>query len=158
MDYHVLVGVLLPQFRRHLNGVIQKLSADQLQEALQLEVVIEYWGRALEIYQDSGSYRGSEANFRDFIRPFAGQLNAEPLDELLVAIAHNGQNWDAEKTPELLASLVESNSKKSLPTRDGRDRFYAFLATEDLERKYEDVVGLFEMDGWKKADIRKGED
>ena len=146
MDYRVLVGVRLPQFRRHLNSVIRKLSPDQLQEALKFAIVTDYWERALEIYKESGSFRGSEANFRDLVRPFAGQLDAAQLDDLLIAIAHNGQNWDAEKTPDLLEGLVASNAKRSLPTRDGRDRFFAFLATEDLKRKYEGVIGLFDAD------------
>ena len=146
IDYRVIIGVRLPQFRRHLLRVIERLTADQLQEALNLEVVMELWGKALKVYQESRSYRSSEANFRDFVRPFSGKLGAGELDELLVAIECNGQNWNAAETPELLASFVESNSK-SRPTRDGLERFLTFLTDKDLEERYEEVIGLFDEVG-----------
>ena len=157
MDYRVLVGVPLPQFRMHLSSVIRKLSADQMREAMKFEIVIDYWEKALEIYKESGWYRGSEANFGDLIRPFAGQLDAARLDDLLVAITHNAQNWDAAQTPDLLESLIASNAKTSLPTRDGRDKFVAFLATKGLTGRYEGVIGLFRADRRERRDIRNDE-
>ena len=149
VDYHVLAGVRVPRFRQKLERVIRRLSMDQLRDALELEVLIEYWEKACEIYGESGSFRGSEANFRDFVRPFGGRLEAEQLDRLLVAVSENGQNWDAEQTPWLLADVVHRNRRRSLPTGASRERFARFVEDRRLERRYEEVMVLFELDGWK---------
>lgn len=62
-DYHALIGVRLPQFREQMLRVIRRLTMDQLRDALQVEVLIECWERALEFYRNSGGYRRSESNF-----------------------------------------------------------------------------------------------
>jgi hypothetical protein len=59
----------------------------------------DLWPRAINLYESSGSFRGSEANFRGLIAPFAGRLGSEQHDQLLDAVTENGQNWDAADTP-----------------------------------------------------------
>lgn len=74
------------------------------------------------------------------------------MDDMLVAIEENSQNWNAENTPWMLASFVENNSKRSLPTGEGRDRFCGFLAARDLDWNFRDVIGLFEKDDWRRPE------
>ena len=65
-DYAILAGFTLPQFRARLLEVIGELDGDSLLKALAIEPLADLWPRAVALYQGSGSYRGSEANFRNY--------------------------------------------------------------------------------------------
>lgn len=66
-DYRILAGVTLPNFRDALLATIAGLSREHLTEAIAAEPLMELWPTAVEAYRDSGSWRGSEANFRDLL-------------------------------------------------------------------------------------------
>lgn len=147
-DYRILAGVKLPQFRDSVLDIIHYLNTEQLPEAIAVEPLDDLWPRAIAEYEHSGSYRGSESNFRDLIAPFSGRLNSQQQDELLDAVIENGQNWDAADTPVLLLGLLRDSNPTDYPTADARDRFYRRLRRMDRTDRYEDVIDLLQTDGW----------
>lgn len=157
-DYAMLAGVTLPQFRAALLEVIGQLDGDSLSKALAVEPLTDLWPRAVALYQESGSYRGSESNFRKFINPFAGRLSAVQHDQLLDAIIENGQNWDAGETDTLLLALLRNTSAADRPTPAGRDRFYQYIRQRRRLDKYEDVIAWLREDGWAEPAPQQDED
>jgi hypothetical protein len=147
-DYRMLAGVALPQFRDALLELIDNLGDDRLRDAIEVEPFADLWPHAVDKYESSGSYRGSESNFRDFIAPFSGRLNRLQHDQLLDAIIANGQNWDAADTPGLIFGLLRNAKVADYPTNDARDRFYQAL--RDMRRidRYDDTLELLQSDGW----------
>ncbi len=108
---------------------------------------MDLWPRAVDRYRPSGSYRGSEAYFRDLITPFTGRLDTQQLDQLLDAVTDNGQNWDAGGTPgSLHAFLREAGTTRPSPA--ARDRLYQELRRSRRLERFEDVLILLQADGW----------
>lgn len=147
-DYRILAGVSLPQFRAVLLALLAGLSREQLAAAIADQPLADLWPRALEEYQGSGSWRGSEANFSDLITPFAGRLGSQQLDQLLDAINDNGQNWDAADTDTLLLAVLRNAAPDDRPRHDARNRFYQHIRRMRRTDKYEDVVAFLQSDGW----------
>jgi hypothetical protein len=147
-DYRLLAAVTLAQFRDALLDLINNLGDDRLRDAIRVEPLADLWPHAIEKYESSGSFRGSESNFRDFIAPFSGRLNSLQHDQLLDAIIANGQNWDAADTPSLLFALLRNANAADYPTNDGRDRFYRALRDQRRTHLYNDTLQLLQSDGW----------
>ena len=147
-DYRILAGVTVPQFRTALLVIIANLSRNQLAAAIGSQPLADLWPRALEEYQGSGSWRGSEANFGDLIAPFAGRLSSDQLDHLLDAVIDNGQNWDAADTDTLLLGTLRNATLTDRPTPAARNRFYQHVRRMRRTDKYEDVITFLQSDGW----------
>jgi len=147
-DFRILAGVTLPQFRASLLAVIAVLNDEQLTNAIATQLLIDLWPRAIELYQNSGSFRGSEAHFRDLISPFAGHLDSQRVDQLLDAVVDNGQNWDAAETDTLLLGVLRNAIAADQPSPDARNRFYQHLRRVRRIDKYEDVFAFLQIDGW----------
>lgn len=147
-DFRILAGVTLPQFRVSLLTVIAGLNDEHLANAIATQPHTDLWPRAIESYQDSGSFRGSEANFRVLISPFAGRLDSQQLDQLLDAVVDNGQNWDAAETDTLLLSVLRNAVATDQPSPDARNRFYQHVRRVRRADKYDDVLTFFQSDGW----------
>ncbi|MDG5497921.1 hypothetical protein [Niveispirillum sp. BGYR6] len=114
-----------------------------------MQPIAEFWPRAVEIYQGSGSFRGSEANFRDLVMPFVGHLSSSQYDQLLDAIIANGQNLSAAETGNLLLNILRNTAASNRPTHDARNRFYNRLRRVYSRENYAEVFDLFQEDGWK---------
>ncbi len=147
-DYRILSGVTLPHFRASLLAVIAALNSKQLADAIATQPLGDLWPRAIEVYQSSGSWRGSEANFRELISPFAGRLDSQQHDQLLDAVVDNGQNWDAAETDTLLLGVLRNAVAADKPGTDARNRFYQHLRRRHRIDKYEDVLTFLQSDGW----------
>lgn len=147
-DYRILAGVTVPDFKKKLLGLIAKLNRKQLAGAIAAQPLTDLWPRAVEVYECSGSWRGSEANFRDLIVPFAGRLRSEQLDRLLNAIVGNPQNWDATETDTLLLGVLRDAAPANQPTHDARNCFYHHIHSQRRAKKYADVVAFLQSDGW----------
>lgn len=147
-DYRILAGVTVAQFRAPLLPLIAGLNREHLAAAIASQPLADLWPRAIEEYQGSGSWRGSEANFGDLITPFAGRLGSRQLDQLLDAVIDNGQNWDAAETDTLLLSVLRNAAVADRPTHDARNRFYQFIRRMRRTDKYEDVLTFLQSDGW----------
>lgn len=147
-DYRILSGLTVPHFRASLTRVIAGLSRERLAEAIAAQPHPELWPSAIEIYTESGGWRGSEANFRDLIAPFAGRLSSQQLEQLLDAILENGQNWDAAETDRLLLSVLRNATATDLPAIAARNRFYQHVRLVRRLEKYQDVLTLLQADGW----------
>jgi hypothetical protein len=148
LDYRILAGVTVPQFRAVLLPLIAGLNREHLADAIASQPLAELWPRAVEEYQGSGSWRGSEANFNDLIAPFAGRLTSQQLDLLLDAIIDNGQNWDAAETDTLLLGVLRNATPADQPTPDARGRFYQYVRRVRRTDKYDDVLTFLQSDGW----------
>ena len=157
-DYRMLAGVSMPNFRNALLAVIAGLSRERLIEAIAVQPLVELWPRAVEIYQGSGSWRGSEANFRDLITPFAGRLERQQLDHLLDAVISNGQNWDAAQTDTLLLELLQNTNPTDWPSLDARNRLYQHIHQMHRMEKYEDIFVFLQTDGWNLPSLEEGVD
>lgn len=163
-DYCLLAGVRLPEFREPLLHLIEDLSPDQLREALNQEALPQLWSRSLQCYKVSGSFRGSEKNFRDLILPFAGKLRSQQMDDLLAAVMSNEENWDAGGTPGLLKTLLRNTSIADFPSAQGRDKFFRFLdpqlegAFMSTLGHYAEVIQRLQADGWKPPESRAEEE
>ncbi|MGJ0508209.1 MAG: hypothetical protein ACR652_14040 [Methylocystis sp.] len=147
-DYRILAGVTVAPFRAGLLAVIAGLNRDRLAAAVAARALADLWPRAVEMYQGSGGWRESEANFRDLIAPFTGRLNSQQLDQLLDAIIDNGQNWDAADTDTLLLGLLRNTTPADRPSADARNRFYQHIRRRHRTAKYEDVLTFLQSDGW----------
>lgn len=147
-DYRMLAGVSLPQFRGDLLNVIAGLDRVHLGDAIAAQPIADLWPHAVAFYRDSGSYRGSEMNFRDLIAPFAGRLTTEQHDQLLDAINDNGQNWDAAETDTALLAVLRNAAAGALPSEDSRDRFHQHMRQMNRLDNYEDVFTFLQTDGW----------
>ncbi|WP_123812216.1 hypothetical protein [Ottowia oryzae] len=157
LDYRILTGVTLPQFRTSLLSLIEGLSDIQLREAVAIAPLSDLWSKALEKYKESGSWRSSERNFSDFISPFAGKLDDEKLEQVCEAIMSNGQNWDAADTDTLLLALFRNTPPKDLPSAGARDRLYRNIHRVRRVEKYEKVVTFLQSDGWSPPPIEAPE-
>lgn len=147
-DYRILAGVAVPQFRAALLALIAGLTRQQLADAIAFQPLTDLWPKAVEIYQGSGSWRGSEANFSDLITPFAGRLNSQQLDQVLDAIINNGQNWDAAETDTLLLGLLRNATPADLPGHAARNRLFQLTYRMRRTDKYDEVLTLLQSDGW----------
>lgn len=147
-DYLVLKGVTFAPFRAPLEALIAGLGREVLGEAVTAAPLPELWPQAVAIYAASGSFRGSEANFSEFITPYTGSLNAVALDQLLDAIINNGQNYDAAGTRTMLLSLIRNAGDGRLPSAEARNRFYQMVLRTRRQEAYAEVTALFEADGW----------
>lgn len=147
-NYRILAGVTVPQFRDALLPTIAGLSREHLGAAIAFQPLADLWSRAVEEYQGSVSFRGSEANFSDLITPFAGRLGSQQLDQLLDAIIDNGQNWDAAETDTLLLAVLRNATVADRPTHDARNRFYQIVGRVRRTAKYQDVIAFLQSDGW----------
>jgi hypothetical protein len=128
--------------------LIAGLNRNQLADAITSQRLAALWPRAVEEYQGSGSWRGSEANFSDLITPFAGRLRSEQLDQLLDAVIDNSQNWDAAGTDTLLLGVLRNAPPADRPTPAARDRFYQHICRMRRTDKYDDILTFLQSDGW----------
>lgn len=147
-DYRMLAGVGVSHFRDALLAVIAALDRNGVAQAIASQPLADLWPRAVDLYEASGSFRGSEANFRDLIAPFAGRLKSGQHDQLLDAIIENGQNWDAADTPSLLLGMLRDATPAGRPTHDARNRFYQHLRRMHRLDRYDDVLASLQADGW----------
>jgi len=147
-EYRLLSGVNIPELRDPILSLIGRLSIEQVREAIATEPLSQLWPAALTGYADSGSFRGSESNFRDLIVPFFGCLTSQQTSDLLDAIAGNGQNWDAEGTPGLLFEFVNNLNISDYPTAGARNRLYWLLQERGRLVRYRHIFDLFRSDGW----------
>ena len=147
-EYRMLAGVSLPQFRQALLNVIAGLDRNRLVDAIAEQPLADLWPRAVELYEGSGSYRGSEGNFRDLIAPFAGRLDSQKHDQLLDALIENGQNWDASETDSLLLGMLRDAIPVDRPGHDARNRFCQHVRRMRRLEKYEDFLAFLQADGW----------
>ena len=149
IDYRILKGVALPQFRDALLAMVTGFNRQQLTEAIASQPLTDLWPKAVEEYRVSGSWRASEANFSSLINPFSGGLNGEQLDQVCDAVIANGQNWDAAETDTLLLALLRNATPADRPTVDARSRFYQHVHRVRRIEKYNDVLTFFQSDGWR---------
>jgi hypothetical protein len=147
-EFRMLAGVGVPHFRNPLLAVIAALDPNGVAKAIAAQPLPDLWPRAIDLYKASGSFRGSEANFRELIAPFAGRLGSEQHDQLLDAVIENGQNWDAADTPSLLLSMLRDATPAGRPTNDARNRFYQGLRRMRRLDRYEEALTLLQADGW----------
>ena len=147
-DYRLLAGVNVAHFRDSLLAVIAAMDRNGVAQAIAVQPLADLWPRAVELYGASGSWRGSEANFRDLIAPFAGRLGSGQHDQLLDAVMENGQNWDAADTSSLLLGVLRDAPPAGRPTHNARNRFYQRLRRMHRLDRYEDALTLLQADGW----------
>jgi hypothetical protein len=147
-DYRILAGVTVPHFRTSLITLIDALNSGQLAKAIAAGPLPELWPRAIKLYQASGSFSSSEANFRGLISPYAGRLNSQQLDELLNAVIDNDQNWYANGTHTLLLGVLRNAATTEQPTPEARNRFYQHLRREGRTQQYNGVLTFLQSDGW----------
>jgi hypothetical protein len=147
-DVRILTGVSFAPFRGPLLEVIAGLDQEMLAEAIAASPLPDLWAAAVQRYGNSGSYRGSEANFSELITPFTGALGPPELDQLLDAVIANGQNYAAAETSTLLLSLLRNAGQGRFASIDARNRFYQRMRRMRQLDHFADVLAIFEADGW----------
>lgn len=147
-DYRVLRGVMVPQLRNAILRVIAGLDTPSVLRAISQTTIPELWERGIEIYRESGSFRGSEDNFRQLVLPFAERMNSNQVNSLLDAVLSNGQNWDASETPSLLLVALQNIAPENRPARESMTRFYVRCTELRQTRSYTRIFDLFTSFGW----------
>lgn len=144
----LLKGVAFAPFHAPIIALIARLDRESLAQAIAVAPLTELWPQALALYANSGSFRGSEANFNEYITPYTGALEVAGLDEVLDAIVGNGQNYAAAGTSQSLLSLLRNAGRGRLPSVDARNRFFQMLLRTRRRDAFAETVALFETDGW----------
>lgn len=147
-NYDVLKGSAVPQLRGAVTALIAGLSRQQLTDAIATSPLPELWPAAINIYRESASFRGSEANFLLYIAPFSGRLVQSQIDLLFDAVVANSQNWDAGDTDTLILGVLRNTALSNYPTIDARNRFYQFIRRVHRTDSYQEVFNLLQSDGW----------
>lgn len=150
-DYRMLASVELSQFRESLLSAVANFDQNQLGDAIKVKPLANLWESAIKFYKNSSTWRGSEANFRELIVPFAGHLNSQQHDQLLDAVIYNGQNWDAAETKSLLFNVLRNANMSEWPTHDARNRFYSRIRATYRFNEYEELFEFLQKDGWAPA-------
>jgi hypothetical protein len=105
---HAFTAAETDEFR---DGLVERFKAlDDAAAARVLSATAppSLWPDALSRYDASGSFRGAEARFDQFISPFRPIIDEIQLDEQFAAARDNGQIWDAARTPTQLADLLRA--------------------------------------------------
>jgi hypothetical protein len=106
------------------------------------------WPNALSRYAVSGTYRGAEARFDQFISPFRPIIDETRLDELFAEVRDNGQIWNAGRTPTQLADLLRAIDPHR-PSSTAIDQLYDRLPDYALTN-YGDVWKILQQRGWQR--------
>jgi hypothetical protein len=146
-EYRMLSAVDIPELRDPILLLIRKLNIDQVSDAIASEPIPQLWPAALTGYENSGSFRASEKNFRDLIVPFLGSITSRQTSALLDAIAENGQNWDATATPGLLFEFANNLDRTNFPS-EARNRLYWHLQERGRLARYMHIFDFSRSDGW----------
>ena len=84
-------AVEIDQFRNRLVERFKTLDDTSAARVLSAIAPSSLWPNALSRYADSGSFRGAEARFDQFISPFRPIIADSHLDELFAVVHDNGQ-------------------------------------------------------------------
>jgi hypothetical protein len=147
-DFRILKAGTVLDMRHSVVRLIDKLNEKQLAGAISALPLSDLWPRAIKLYRESGSYRGSEANFRNFILPFAGHIKNQWLDQLLDAVIANGQNSDAALTETFLIELLSKTEVDCWPSLDARNRFCLHFRRKHWDAEPNNLLTLLQSDGW----------
>lgn len=145
-DVRIMMGITFGPFRAPLLGAIPRLDRETLARTIAATALADLWPTAVTRYANSGSFRGSEANFSDFITPYTGSLAQAELDQVLDAVVGNGQNYAAAATGGLLLSLLRNAGRQ--PSINARNRFVQGLHEVRHMDQFRDVLAMFGEDGW----------
>lgn len=147
-DVRILMGVGFAPFRASLLTAIAGLPVQKLAEAIAASPLLELWPPAVQRYEESGSYRGSEANFSALIAPFTGIIGTPQLNRLLDAVLANGQNYAAAETSTTLLRLLRNAGQDRVASIEARNRFYVEMRRVGQQDRFAGVFALFAADGW----------
>lgn len=144
----LFVAATLPDFRDVLVRQFEVLEDADAAAVLTVSAPAPLWSSALHRYGQSGSFRGAEARFDQFILPFVPTLSSENLNELFAVVEGNGQIWDAGGTPERISALLGSVAPHR-PSHDSATSLYRHLHRWPREN-YEEVWQQLEQSGWQR--------
>lgn len=155
-DVRIMMGITFERFRAPLLAAIPRLDRETLARTIAATPLADLWPNAVARYAGSGSFRGSEANFSDFIAPYTGSLAQAELDQVLDAVVGNGQNYAAAATGGFLLSLLRNAGRQ--PSIDARNRFVQGLHEVRHMDQFRDVLAMFTADGWQRPALAVIED
>jgi len=141
-------AVEIEEFRIELVGRFEALDDTAAARVLSATAPLPLWPNALSRYAASGSFRGAEARFDQFISPFRPIIDETQLDELFAAVRNNGQIWDASRTPTQLADLFRAIHPRR-PSNAAIDQLYDRLPDHSLTY-YDDTWNILEQRGWQR--------
>lgn len=141
-------AVEIDQFRNRLVERFKTLDDTSAARVLSAIAPSSLWPDALSRYADSGSFRGAEARFDQFISPFRPIIADPHLDELFAVVHDNGQIWDAGLTPTQIADLLKS-VHPHLPSGAAIDRLYNRLPDHTLTN-FASTWEILEQRGWRR--------
>jgi hypothetical protein len=140
-------AVEIDEFRDELVARFEALDDTVAARVLTVTAPSSLWPNALARYACSGSFRGAEAGFEQFIAPFRPIIGPAHLDELFAAVVENGQIWDAALTKRQLADLLKSVDPHR-PSSAAIDRLYNRLPSVMLN-SFADTWKILEQRGWQ---------
>lgn len=155
-DVRIMMGITFERFRAPLLAAIPRLDRETLARTIAATPLADLWPNAVARYAGSGSFRGSEANFSDFIAPYTGSLAQAELDQVLDAVVGNGQNYAAAATGGFLLSLLRNAGRQ--PSIDARNRFVQGLHEVRHMDQFRDVLAMFTADRWQRPALAVIED
>jgi hypothetical protein len=145
---HAFTAAETDEFR---DGLVERFKAlDDAAAARVLSATAppSLWPDALSRYDASGSFRGAEARFDQFISPFRPMIDEIQLDQLFAEVRDNGQIWDAAGTPTQLADLLRAIHPRR-PSSATIDRLYDRLPEFTLAN-FADTWTILEQRGWQR--------
>jgi len=138
-------AVELDEFRDQLVARFEAFHDIAAARVLTVTAPSSLWPNALSRYASSGSFRGAEERFDQFISPFRPVIRNSHLDELFAAVQKNGQIWDANLTPQQLTDLLRSVSPHR-PSSGAIDRLHSGLPDHMLSN-FDSVWKILEQGG-----------
>jgi hypothetical protein len=141
-------AVEIDEFQNELVKRFETLDDTAAARVLSATAPSSLWPNALSRYAASGSYRGAEALFDQFISPFRPIMDETQLDELFAAVRGNGQIWHAARTPSQLADLLRAIHPRR-PSNAAINQLYDRLLDHSIS-SYGDTWNILEQRGWER--------
>jgi hypothetical protein len=141
-------AVEIDEFRDELIARFEAFDDTAAARVLTATAPSSLWPNALSRYACSGTFRGAEARFDQFISPFRPIIGGSHLDELFAAVEGNGQIWDAALTAKQLADLLRAVHPHR-PSNEAIDRLYNRLPDIYLTN-FASTWNILEQRGWQR--------
>ncbi len=142
-DSYVLNGLELSELKPKLLEAFSRLSDADKESVINKIRRPEFVDAAIGLYAKAGSYRAAEHLCESVILPLCDKFKAHQLEQILDAVARNGQIHSASATPDQLKKLFVETAYLHGPTQEAWQKLMsALISQHGSEDSYYACPGL----------------